>query len=78
MTGSLNELGRARGFYLATACSAILWLAWRTDLNAQTAANSASDHPIQIASWQAAAGGHLEFEVASVKPSEPGNSLALT
>jgi bla regulator protein blaR1 len=77
MKGSLSGPGLARRLYLATACSAIVWLGWGTDLKAQTAANSASDHPMQVASspsWQAAAGGHLEFEVASVKPSEPGSS----
>jgi bla regulator protein blaR1 len=77
MKGSLNGFGLTRRLYLATACSAIFSLAWSTDLKAQSAANSGSDHPNQVASspsWQSAAGGHLEFEVASVKPSEPGSS----
>jgi bla regulator protein blaR1 len=77
MKGSLNRPGLVRRLYLATACSALFWLAWKTDLKAQSAVNSASDHPIQVASspsWQAAVGGHLEFEVASVKLSEPGSS----
>ena len=77
MKGSLNRLGLARRLYLATACSTIFWLACRTDLQAQSTGNSASDPPTQVSSspsWQSLAGGHLEFEVASVKPSEPGSS----
>ncbi len=79
MKGSLNGLGLTRSLYLATACSTIFSLAWTTDLKAQSAANSGSDHPTQVSSsrsWQSLAGGHLEFEVASVKPSEPGSSPA--
>jgi bla regulator protein BlaR1 len=77
MKGSLNGLGLTRRLYLATACATIFSLAWSTDLKAQSAGNSGSDHPTQVSSspsWQSLAGGHLEFEVASVKPSEPGSS----
>jgi bla regulator protein BlaR1 len=76
MKGSFNGPGFSRRLYLATACTAIFSLAWSTDVKAQSTSNSRSDHPIQIGSspsWQAAAGGHLEFEVASVRPSAPGS-----
>ena len=42
--------------------------------NAQSTASRASDHVTEIPSWQSLAGGHLEFEVASVRPSDPGSS----
>jgi hypothetical protein len=65
MKGSLNGLGLARRLCLAAACSAIFWLAWRTDLKAQSAANSASDHPLQVASVVTflASGGGRPFGV---------------
>jgi bla regulator protein blaR1 len=77
MKGSLNGLSLTRRLYIATACTTILALAWSSDVKAQSTANSGSAHPSQVSSspsWQSVAGGHLEFEVASVRPSSPGGS----
>ena len=40
----------------------------------QIQAGSVASHPMQVPAWQAAAGSHMEFEVASVRPSDPGSS----
>ena len=48
-----------------------------TLLKAQSTTNHApSDHPTDMStpSWQSTAGGHMAFEVASVRPSETGSS----
>ena len=77
MKGSLNGPGLTRRLYLATACTTVFSLAWSTDIKAQSTSNSGSEHPSQVSSspsWQSVAGGHLEFEVASVKPGGPGSS----
>ena len=77
MKGSRDGLGLTRRLYLAIACSTIFSLGCSTELKAQSAGNSGSDHPTRVLSspsWQSLAGGHLEFEVASVKPSQPGSS----
>lgn len=42
--------------------------------NAQSTTSRASDHVTEIPSWQSLAGGHMEFEVASVRPGDPGSS----
>jgi hypothetical protein len=62
---------------LAIASTVLLLLAMRTDIKAQPARKDGpSDHPTETSapSWQSLGGGHLEFEVASVRPREPGSS----
>lgn len=74
----LKEVGSHRRRLQAAAISVMMLLGVvaRNDLGAQSTENHpVSDHPTETPrpSWQWAAGGYLEFEVASVKPSEPGS-----
>jgi bla regulator protein blaR1 len=44
------------------------------DVQAQRAASQTLAEPQSMPAWQKSAGGKMEFEVASVRPSEPGSS----
>lgn len=77
MKGSRSGPSLTRRLSVATACTIIFALALSIDTKAQSATHSGSDHPSWAASspsWQSLAGGHMEFEVASVMPSGHGSS----
>lgn len=75
----LKEVGSYRRRLQAAAISVmtLLGVVASNDVGAQSTSNPAqSDQAAGTlpSSWQSVAGGHLEFEVASVRPSEPGSS----
>lgn len=52
-----------------------LFLLGMSNALAQSASGAAAANPVQpILNWQKAAGGHMEFEVASIRPAAPGAS----
>lgn len=55
-------------------CAVLLSTAVVAQDNAQSAASHASDRGIETPSWESRAGGHMEFDVASVRPGDPGSS----
>ena len=66
---------RSKAFTLASACALIF--AVMVSVHAQSAAPNSQNSqaaPSEMTEWEKAAGGHLEFDVASVKENERGAS----